>query len=176
VSGGHHLVLVGMMGAGKTSVGRVCAQRLKRDFVDTDQLVEAREGATVAEIFSTRGEPAFRALERDAVAVACGAAEPAVIACGGGVVLDPQNRETLRAAGCVVWLRADAAALGDRVRKSSNVRPLIATDGAVSATDMLERIASDRAVHYDEVADLRVDTDGRSVAEVADVVLEEYGR
>jgi shikimate kinase len=76
----------------------------------------------------------------------------------------------------VVWLRADPAALGDRVRKSSNVRPLIATDGAVSATDMLERIASDRAVHYDEVADVRVDTGDRSVAEVADVVLEAYGR
>jgi shikimate kinase len=173
---GRHLVLVGMMGAGKTTVGRVCAQRLKREFVDTDQLIEAREGTTVAEIFSTRGEPEFRALERDAVAAACGAPEPAVIACGGGVVLDPDNRRTLRDAGCVVWLRADAAALGDRVRKSSNVRPLIASDGAVSAADMLERIAADRAEHYDEVADLRVDTEGRSVAEVADVVLEEYGR
>ena len=165
-----------MMGAGKTSVGRVCAQRLKREFFDTDQLVEAREGTTVAEIFSTRGEPAFRSLERDAVTAACTAETPAVIACGGGVVLDPANRDTLRAAGCVVWLRADASALGDRVRKSSHVRPLIATDGAVSATDMLERIATDRAALYDEVADLRVDTEGRSVAEVADVVLEEYGR
>jgi shikimate kinase len=176
VSGGHHLVLVGMMGAGKTSVGRVCAQRLQREFFDTDQLVEAREGTTVAEIFSTRGEPTFRALERDAVAAACGATEPAVIACGGGVVLDADNRRTLRDAGCVVWLRAGAAALGDRVRSSSTVRPLVATDGAVGATDMLERIAADRAGHYDEVADLRVDTEGRSVAEVADVVLEEYGR
>jgi shikimate kinase len=165
-----------MMGAGKTSVGRVCARRLKCDFVDTDQLVESRAGTTVAEIFSTQGEPAFRALERDAVVAACAADPPAVIACGGGVVLDPQNRETLRDAGCVVWLRADAAALGDRVRKSSNVRPLIATDGAVSAADMLERIATDRAGLYDEVADLRVDTEGRSVAEVADAVLEEYGR
>jgi shikimate kinase len=173
---GRHLVLVGMMGSGKTSVGRVCAQRLQREFVDTDHLVESREGATVAEIFSTRGEPAFRALERAAVADACAADAPTVIACGGGVVLDPVNRETLRAAGCVVWLRADAAALGDRVRKSSNVRPLIATDGAVSATALLEQIAADRAAHYDEVADVRVDTGDRSVAEVADVVLEAYGR
>jgi shikimate kinase len=165
-----------MMGSGKTSVGRVCAQRLKRDFVDTDQLVESREGRTVAEIFSADGEPAFRALERDAVASACARDEPAVIACGGGVVLDPDNRRALRDAGCVVWLRADASALGDRVRKSSDVRPLIATDGPVSATDMLERIATDRAALYDEVADLRVDTDGRSVAEVADVVLEELAR
>jgi shikimate kinase len=173
---GRHLVLVGMMGAGKTSVGRVCAQRLKREFVDTDHLVESRAGTTVAEIFSTRGEPAFRALERDAVTAACSAVEPAVIACGGGVVLDGTNRRTLRDAGCVVWLRADATALGDRVRKSSNVRPLIATDGAVSSTAMLEQIAADRAAHYDDVADVRVDTGGRSVAEVADIVLEEYGR
>jgi shikimate kinase len=165
-----------MMGAGKTSVGRVCAQRLQREFVDTDHLVESRAGTTVAEIFSTRGEPAFRALERDAVNAACTAAEPAVIACGGGVVLDPANRQTLREAGCVVWLRADPGALSDRVRKSSNVRPLIATDGAVSATAMLEQIAADRSAHYDEVADVRVDTGDRSVAEVADVVLEEYGR
>jgi shikimate kinase len=165
-----------MMGSGKTSVGRVCAQRLQRQFVDTDHLVEERAGTTVAEIFSTRGEPAFRELERDAVADACATDAPTVIACGGGVVLDPVNRETLRAAGCVVWLRADAAALGDRVRKSSNVRPLIATDGAVSATALLEQIAADRAAHYDEVADVRVDTGDRSVAEVADAVLEAYGR
>jgi shikimate kinase len=165
-----------MMGSGKTSVGRVCAQRLQRQFVDTDHLIEERAGTPVAEIFSTRGEPAFRELERDAVADACAADAPTVIACGGGVVLDPANRETLRAAGCVVWLRADAAALGDRVRKSSNIRPLIATDGAVSATALLEQIAADRAAHYDEVADVRVDTGDRSVAEVADAVLEAYRR
>jgi shikimate kinase len=165
-----------MMGAGKTSVGRVCAKRLHREFVDTDDLVESRAGTSVAEIFSTQGEPAFRALEQDAVSAACASTEPAVIACGGGVVLDPANRRTLRDAGCVVWLRADASALGDRVRRSSHVRPLIAADGGVGATDMLERIAADRSALYDEVADVRVDTDGRSVAEVADVVLEEYGR
>src|SRR5438552_4016152 len=95
-----------MMGAGKTTVGERCAARLGRRFVDTDALVEARTGRTVGEIFAAEGEPAFRAYERAAVAEACATPEPLVIACGGGVVLDPDNRRILRARSLVVWLRA----------------------------------------------------------------------
>ena len=166
-------MLVGMMGAGKTSVGRVCARRLGREFWDTDQLVESRVEATVAEIFESEGEEWFRGQEREALDDLCASTEALVIACGGGVVLDPANRESLRDAGCVAWLQADPKVLGERVRGAST-RPLLASGGTTTATETLERIAADRAALYDEVADVRVDTEGRSIDEVADAVLEAY--
>ena len=122
-----HLVLVGMMGAGKTTVGRRCATRLGRGFVDTDDLVESTTGMRVAEIFETQGEPAFRELERVAVADACASPEPLVIACGGGAVLDPDSRRALRDAGLVVWLRAAPEVLSGRVGQDGGAtRPLLA--------------------------------------------------
>jgi shikimate kinase len=166
-----HLVLVGLMGAGKTSVGRRCAARLDRRFVDTDELVEATAGAPVAEIFATRGEDEFRSLERDAVAEATSSAEPLVIACGGGAVLDAGSRERLRGSGTVVWLRADPATLGARVDRQPGTRPLLAGG---SATATLEELATARADAYTAAAHAAVDTDGRTQDEVADAVLEVF--
>jgi shikimate kinase len=163
-----HLVLVGMMGAGKTSVGRRCAERLGRRFVDTDELIEAERGTTVAEIFATEGEDAFRALERDAVAVASASPEPLVIACGGGAVLDAGSRERLRSSGTVVWLRADTETLSARVGRQPGARPLLA---GASATATLEQLAAARADAYAAAAHTVVDTDGRTQDEVADAVL-----
>src|SRR5215470_5572891 len=99
------IVLMGFMGTGKSEVGRRLAQRLGRAFVDTDQLVEERAGKRVAAIFADDGEPAFRGLERTAVADAAARAG-AVIAVGGGAVLDPENVRVLRAAGVLVHLTA----------------------------------------------------------------------
>jgi shikimate kinase len=116
---GAHLVLVGLMGAGKTTVGQACAARLGRAFVDTDDLVVTLAGVPFDEIWRDGGEPRFRELERAAVADACASPDPLVIACGGGAVLDPDNRARLRAAGVVVWLRApvDVLARGPRRRR-----------------------------------------------------------
>ena len=107
-------MLVGMMGSGKTTVGRLVAQRLGRRFVDSDEQVEARAGRTVREIFEAEGEAAFRALEAGALAEALAAPEPAVVAAAGGVVLDPGNRRALREAATVVWLRAGPGVLASR--------------------------------------------------------------
>jgi shikimate kinase len=166
-----HLVLVGLMGAGKTTVGRLCAERLARPFVDTDELVEAATGATVADIFAAEGESGFRARERVAVADACAAPDPLVIACGGGAVLDAVNRATLKRSGRVVWLRASPAALAERVGADPR-RPLL-SDGPVPT---LERLAETRAAAYEDVADVAVDTDDRTLAEVTDAVLETFAR
>jgi shikimate kinase len=163
-----HLVLVGLMGAGKTSVGRRCAERLDRGFVDTDELIETERGTTVAEIFATDGEAAFRALERDAVAVVAASAEPLVIACGGGAVLDPGSRDRLRASGTVVWLRADPETLSARVGRQPGARPLLAGG---SATTTLEQLAAARADAYTAAAHVVVDTDGHTQDEVVDLVL-----
>jgi shikimate kinase len=171
-----HLVLVGLMGAGKSSVGRACAARLQRPFVDVDELVEATARRPVGELFATDGEAAFRALERTALADACAAPEPSVIACGGGAMVDAENRRTVRARGCVVWLTADAQTLADRVGagRARAHRPLLASDDPPVAT--LERLASLRAAAYEAAAHATVDTGGRTVDEVADAVLEEYAR
>jgi shikimate kinase len=166
-----HLVLVGLMGAGKTTVGERCAARLERPFVDTDDVVEAVARRSVQALFAEAGESAFRELERDAVRDATASPVAAVIACGGGAVLDAENRRRLRAAGTVVWLRASPAVLAERVDADDVDRPLLASRGAVST---LERLAVVRAAAYDAVADVAVDTDGRTVDEVADAVLEVY--
>jgi shikimate kinase len=165
-------VLVGLMGAGKSTVGRVCAQRLQREFVDVDELVEARREATVAEIFEQDGEASFRDQERKALVDASASTRPTVISCGGGVVLDPDNRATLRDAGCVVWLQADPAVLRERVGGGES-RPLL-SGGTATAAATLERLAEERAPLYEDVADARVETGGRTVDEVADAVLAVY--
>jgi len=167
-------VLVGMMGAGKTTVGRRCATRLGRGFVDTDDLVEAATGATVADIFEQQGEPEFRRLERAAVADACASPEPLVIACGGGAVVDPDNRRALHDAGLVVWLRAAPDVLSRRVgRNAGTARPLLAGSGERAAAATLERLAELRAETYAATAHAVVDTDGRTLDEVTDDVIEQ---
>ncbi len=173
MSEARHLVLVGLMGAGKTTVGARCAERLGRPFVDTDDVVAATTGRSVAEIFAGDGEAGFRAVERQAVADVSASPTPLVIACGGGAVLDPANRDALRARGCVVWLRASPAALAARVERDGVERPLL-TRGGPTAT--LERLDGLRAPAYEAAAHTSVDTEGRTVDEVADAVLEELAR
>lgn len=169
---GRHLVLVGLMGAGKTTVGRRLAQRMGRPFVDTDELVETLTGRSVSEIFATDGEGAFRDLERGAVADACAAPDPIVIACGGGAVLDATNRAALRAAGFVVWLQAATERLAARVGGGDD-RPLL-HGGAARA--QLERLAALRSDLYEAVADVVVSTDERDIEQVTDAVLREVDR
>lgn len=169
-------MLVGLMGAGKSTVGRACASRLGRPFVDIDEVVETTAGRSVAEIFATDGEAAFRALERDALATVCASPQPLVVACGGGAMGDPENRRRVRDGGCVVWLTAEPATLAARVGHGSGraQRPLLA--GPTSATTTLERLATLRAPAYEAAAHARVDTEGHTVDEVVDRVLEEYAR
>ena len=164
-----HLVLVGMMGAGKSTVGAACAQRLGRPLVDTDEIVATIAGAPVVEVFARDGEPAFRALEATAVADACAAPTPSVIAMGGGAVLDAANRKHMRDAGFVVWLQASPEQLMKRVGDGSS-RPLLRNDPAGS----LERLAAVRQPAYEAAAHATIDTAGMSKAAVVDAVLARF--
>ncbi|MFZ4585834.1 MAG: 3-dehydroquinate synthase [Acidimicrobiia bacterium] len=161
-TGRRHLVLIGLMGSGKSVAGRRAAELLGWDFVDTDELVEAVAGATVAQIFAAEGEPAFRAYERAAVARAAAASTPTVIACGGGAIIDPESCAQLRAAGTVVYLTAPVAELATRVGRDSR-RPLLSDDPAESLAQLLAL----RGGSYERASDVAVDVSGRSVDEVA---------
>lgn len=163
-----HLVLVGMMAVGKTTIARAAAERLGRPLFDSDLMIEQRTGRTVREIFAEEGEPAFRALETEVLQVALASAEPAVIAAAGGVVMSAENRAALNAAKArVVWLQADPTTLLARMQGADH-RPLL--DGDPAGT--LQRMLHAREALYRQVADEVVVVDDRSVNEVVEAVLQ----
>lgn len=167
IAAGQHVVLVGMMGVGKTTVARVLGERLGRAVFDTDAMIEQRTGRTVRELFASDGEPEFRALESAVLADALASDTPAIIAAAGGVVLSPVNRAMLKDSGAkVVWLCADPATLVERVKSTAH-RPLLDDDPAGT----LLRMFRDREALYREVADAIVLVDNRSVGDVVEAVL-----
>jgi shikimate kinase len=162
-----HLVLVGMMGVGKSTVGRMVSAELGRPLFDSDEMIEARTGRTVREIWSTDGEASFRALETDTLLEALNEPEPSVIAAAGGVVLSERNRVALRDADArVVWLSAEVDVLLERVRSGGH-RPLLDDD----PEGALRRLCEVREPLYREVADAVVSVDHRTAGEVAKAVL-----
>ena len=161
-----HLVLTGFMATGKTEVGRLLARRMGCPFLDTDGLVETAARRTVAQIFASEGEARFRALERDAVEEAC-AVPDAVIATGGGTLLDAENRRRLAAAGPVVCLTAAPEEIARRVGDVASRPLLIGHNG-----DRLGRIRTllaERAPAY-AWATHTVDTSGLTVEQVMERV------
>jgi shikimate kinase len=143
-----NVILIGMMGSGKTTVGNLLARRLKATLVDTDKLIESREGLTVSEIFETQGEGYFRSLEMG-VAQALSLRDGLVIACGGGLPLQEGAMAALKESGTVVWLDRDPGDIYDRVDMKD--RPL-AQDGRQA---FLDRAAQRRLV-YEKWADVTV--------------------
>jgi 5-deoxy-5-amino-3-dehydroquinate synthase len=162
-----HVVLVGLMGAGKTTVGQLLAARLGWPLVDSDQVVEERTGRTVREIWHTDGEPAYRVLETAALLDALNRPESSVIAAAGGVVLREENRAALRAADAfIAWLVADVNVLVERAGRGDH-RPLLDEDPRATMLQMRR----DREPLYREVADVVIDTTGRPPDEVAEEIL-----
>jgi shikimate kinase len=152
------IFLVGMMGAGKTSVGRVLAKRLQKTFYDSDHVIENRTGVKIPVIFEIEGEAGFRVRE-SAVVDELTAQCDIVLATGGGTVLSEKNRETMRARGTVVYLRASVRDLLNRTRHDKN-RPLLqATDPRARLSELYEK----RDPLYREVAHLTVDTGNQSL-------------
>jgi len=146
------LVLVGLMGAGKTNIGRRLAQRLGLGFIDADSEIEAAAGETIEEIFERRGEAAFREGERKVIARLLG--NPVhVLATGGGAFMDPETRALIRERGISIWLRADLDLLHQRVSRRSN-RPLLKHG---NPREVLARLIDQRYPVYAQ-ADVTVDT------------------
>jgi shikimate kinase len=160
------IFLVGLMGAGKTTVGRQLARRLGKTFYDTDQELERRTGVRVALIFEIEGEPGFRAREAQLVEELT-ARDDVVLATGGGAVLDPANRARLARRGFVIYLHAQPRDLHYRTRHDKS-RPLLASGDPLARLEELHRV---RDPLYREVADLVVDTGRQSVAHLVERLL-----
>ncbi len=166
------MLLAGMMGAGKSTVGRALAGRLGWSFFDTDVLVEDASGMSIAEVFLERGEAGFRALEERALEglpkTRC------VVALGGGALIAPANRERLLASGTLVWLVARAETLAARL-DPGDTRPLLEGLEGPGRLERLRALAEERAPIY-SLASIRVATDGLDVGEVCQAVCEALER
>ena len=156
-----NLALIGFMGTGKTSVGRLVADQLGFEFLDTDELIQIRAGRTIADIFAKEGEPAFRQLERQIVQE-LSTREKTVIATGGGLPTNAENLAALKSFALVVCLWASAEKIWERVRNQSH-RPLLHdADPQKKIRDLL----AVRKPFYHQ-ADVLINTDLRSVREAA---------
>jgi len=161
-----NIFLVGMMGAGKTTLGRALAQRLQLEFVDTDRVLVERTGVPVATIFEFEGEEGFRRREC-AVISELAVRDGLVVATGGGAVLSEDNRRVMRDHGTVVYLRARLESLWERTRHDSS-RPLLATpDPRAKLAELLDH----RDPLYRDAAHIVVDTGAQSAASVVGKVI-----
>ncbi len=172
VEAARHVVLVGMMGSGKTTVGRHVAELLEWPFFDSDEVVAGRAERSVREIFESEGEHAFRRLESEVMADLLEASPPSVIAAGGGAVLDEDTRLRLTRRAQVVWLRARPEELERRLGHAGRHRPLLDGDPARLPV-VLTELSARRAPIYASVAGHVIDVDDAgSPQRVAGAVLE----
>ena len=160
------IVLVGSMGSGKSTVMEILADRLDCPGLDTDRIVEEREGMTVSQVFAAEGEDMFRSLELSALEASLAHGAPVVVATGGGIVETPAARRLLEAEPAVVHLRVSPAVALERIG-STGSRPLLRDDPAHALAALEER----RRAWWAQVANAIVDVDGLSAVAVADEVL-----
>jgi shikimate kinase len=166
VTSAKSIVLIGMMGAGKSSVGRCLQRRTGLARLDTDEMVAKQFGISIREIFETYGEERFRDAETEAL-VKLSPDRPTIIVTGGGSVLRPENVDFLKRLGTIVWLNADAATLFERALRR-NDRPLLQNENPRTAFSELLR---ERALLYESAADFEIDTSAMSHDEVAEAIL-----
>lgn len=161
------VLLIGMMGAGKSTTGHLLAERLRWPYLDSDDEIERQTGMTVPEIWKAHGEPAFRAEESRVLAEACRFPGPVVVSVAGGAVLAQENRVLIRSAGLVVWLRAEVATLIGRVGTGAG-RPLLDRGPA----EAMKRLYDERAPLYADLADEVFDVDRMAPPQVVDAIVE----
>lgn len=160
-----NIFLVGFMGAGKTTVGRILAGRLGYRYCDSDKVIETKAGKTIPEIFSGLGEDRFRELESETLESLSGKIKQ-VIATGGGAVMRDRNWDAMKKGGVTVYLKAPAEVIWNRI-KHSKTRPLLNVDNPLEAAkDLLEK-----RIPFYEKADLTVDTESLSVDEIASEII-----
>jgi len=157
-----NIALIGFMGTGKTDVGRLLAKKLGKDFIEVDGLIEQRAGKSIPEIFQQDGEIAFRELEIEATREAA-EKKNAVIACGGGVVLNQINVDRLREHGVIIYLTASPEVILKRTSSDIDERPLLVAKDKAS---QVEKLLNFRRPFYERAADMTVNTSELDVAGV----------
>lgn len=170
-NGTGNLYLVGLMGAGKTTIGRSLAKRLGFDFLDSDHEIELRTGVSIPTIFEIEGEEGFRKREAQVIAELSRLSDH-VVATGGGVVLRPDNRANLRANGFVVYLDVPPPILWERTCHDRN-RPLLQVENPLLR---LEELYSQRDPLYREVADLVIDGSRTNANSILQLLIREAGQ
>lgn len=165
------IFLTGYRGAGKSHVARLLAERLSTDWVDSDDEIERQAGVSIAQMFAEQGEPAFRDLEEQVITQLCQGDQP-IVALGGGAILRESTRQRLAAAGSVVWLRATAETLAERLATDSTTgdrRPSLTGQGVL---EEITQVLAKRTPLYQVCATLTVDTDKKPPADIADEIIE----
>ena len=163
------IILIGFMGAGKTTLGRILAKRLGISFVDTDERIVREQKRAVSDIFAKEGESYFRELETEQLKELLGLEERMVISVGGGLPVQPQNHELLRELGTTIYLKAGIETLVKRLSRDTK-RPLL-QGGSVE--EKIAGLMREREPVYEKVADKIVQTDGKSVDEAVDMLQQE---
>lgn len=165
-----HIYLMGYRGSGKTTIARLLAQVIDKPFVDTDDWIEATTHQSIREIFGTLGEDGFRDIESEAIAQVSQIDRTTVVALGGGAILRESNRQLISKTGLRIWLRASPDRLYHRIQNDSNTcdrRPSL-TDQ--SGFEEVVTVLAERSPIYETLANLIVDTDGRTPDEVVEVI------
>ncbi|MBK8913520.1 MAG: shikimate kinase [Phycisphaerales bacterium] len=166
-----HIALIGLRGSGKSCVGRLLATRIALPFADTDEAVERRTGRTIADIFASDGEAAFRALESAALGGFLNS-DRCVLSTGGGIVLDDDNRSLLRSRCACIWLSAPVDVLAARIAadpQSAARRPAL---GGATMIEELHAAEVVRRPYYSALADVQVDTGALAPDAVAGIIAE----
>lgn len=164
-----HIALIGLSGTGKSTVARLLAARLGWAWADTDALIVAHAGRSIADIFRHEGEPFFRELEAVQVRETAALPTPCVIATGGGVVLRADNRALLCAHAHVIWLDAPSAVLAARLQAHNEQRPLVAGGDAAAR---IEALRAARAALYRELAEHTIDSASATPAVIAEQIIQ----
>jgi len=157
------------MGTGKSSVGPILARMMRKDFVELDMEIEKAAGSTISDIFTLHGEDHFRKMEKEILRRVL-ERENIVLSCGGGAIIDIQNRRLLKKKSIVVWLDASAGVVAERL-KDNGSRPLLADNSKESIVNLLEK----RLELYREASEIRVQTDDLDINQVALYIAEKIG-
>ena len=158
----NNIILIGMMGSGKTTVGQALAQKISYRFVDTDKIIEEMQGLTISDIFKLHGESHFREIEVNTIEKLKHLSQT-IISTGGGIVLNPLNTIQLKAMGIVIYLRGSIQQLKDNIGERDETRPMLQTYS-------METVLKVRASLYEQTAMIVVDIDGKSVDDIVEEI------